>query len=98
MVEVPAETADTARRELDMLIERTRGEEPDPLTDDVFQARDELEAVLEAAEQTQISNRICTTMTDESVRFTDSDGNEIILSDREFRAAMTKYINHDELG
>lgn len=46
-VVVPAWVADTARRELDNLIDRTEDENPDPLTDRTFQARDAFEAALD---------------------------------------------------
>lgn len=45
-VNVSDETAEVALRELEMLIDRTAEDDPDPLQDDVFRARDELEEVL----------------------------------------------------
>ena len=41
-MEISDRTAEVALRELDILIERTAEDDPDPLQDDVFQARDEL--------------------------------------------------------
>lgn len=41
-IEISNETAEVALRELEMLIDRTADEDPDPLQDDVFRARDEL--------------------------------------------------------
>lgn len=49
-VEISKETAEVCRRELDMLIKETHDEEPDPLTDDVFHAVDELRDVLDTSE------------------------------------------------
>ena len=49
-VEISRETAEVCRRELDMLIKNTEDEEPDPLTDDVFHAVDELRDVLGVGE------------------------------------------------
>lgn len=49
-VEISQETAEVCRRELDMLIKETEDEEPDPLTDDVFHAVDELRDVLDVGE------------------------------------------------
>lgn len=49
MSETPSdETLEVALRELNILIDSTEDEEPDPLTDDVFRARNELEMVLES--------------------------------------------------
>lgn len=46
VVEVPWEAARVALRELDTLIEKTEDEEPDPLTDGVFKARDAFDDAL----------------------------------------------------
>lgn len=46
-VEISERTAEVAERELDLLIIETEDEDPDPLTDDVFQAREELREVLD---------------------------------------------------
>ena len=43
-VEISEETKEVALRELNILIDSTEGDDPDPLQDDVFQARDELES------------------------------------------------------
>lgn len=48
VVTISRDTARAALRELDALIERTEDEQPDPLTDGVFQARHELADVLDA--------------------------------------------------
>lgn len=49
-VEINAESAEVARRELELLIEETEGEEPDPLTDDVFRALSDISESLEEVE------------------------------------------------
>jgi hypothetical protein len=46
---VPVESAEVAHCELEILIEETVDEDPDPLTDDVFQTRDVLSAALTVA-------------------------------------------------
>lgn len=46
-VEVSVEAAEEALFELNTLIEETEDDDPDPLTDRTFRARDELEEVLE---------------------------------------------------
>lgn len=46
-VEVSERTAEVALRELEMLIDRTAEDDPDPLQDDIFQARHELEQELD---------------------------------------------------
>lgn len=46
-VEISREAAEVARRELDLLIEETEDEDPDPLTDDVFRAVSELRDALD---------------------------------------------------
>lgn len=43
---ITAMAAEVALRELNNLINDTKNEEPDPLTDDVFRARDEIAAAL----------------------------------------------------
>jgi hypothetical protein len=45
-VEISEETACEALDELEILIERTEEDDPDPLTDATFRARDELADVL----------------------------------------------------
>lgn len=50
-VEVSEETALVALRELRLLIESTEDEEPDPLQDDVFRARNELRDMFEADDE-----------------------------------------------
>lgn len=45
--EISTETKEVALRELNILIDTTEDEEPDPLQDDVFQARDELREEVE---------------------------------------------------
>jgi len=49
-VEISEETAEVCRRELDTLIDKTHEMEPNPLTDDVFHAVDELRDVLDVGE------------------------------------------------
>lgn len=46
-VEVSLDTAEVALRELNILIDSTEDEEPDPLQDDVFRARSELREVFD---------------------------------------------------
>ncbi len=46
-VKITERTAEVALQELEILIERTADDDPDPLQDDIFQARDELAEVLE---------------------------------------------------
>lgn len=48
---VSHDTARVALRELDILIDRTEGEEPDPLQSDIFDARDELQSRLRPDEK-----------------------------------------------
>lgn len=45
--ELSAETTEVALRELNILIEETTDDDPDPLTDDIFRARDELQAAVD---------------------------------------------------
>jgi hypothetical protein len=45
--EISVEAAEEAFFELDRLIDETEGDDPDPLTDRTFRARDELEEALE---------------------------------------------------
>jgi hypothetical protein len=54
---VPVESAEVAHRELAFLIEETADEEPDPLTDDVFEARDVFSAALTVAAAHQTEDR-----------------------------------------
>ena len=48
-VEIPRSTAHVAHRELELLIGTTEDQEYDPLTEDVFRARDQLSAALSEA-------------------------------------------------
>ena len=53
-VEVSREAARVALRELDTLIERTEDDEPDPLTDDVFKARDEFDDAVSGEDEDEL--------------------------------------------
>lgn len=67
-VEVSMRTVEVAWEELERLIRETDGQKPDPLTDSVFQARDELREGVERAEQAEAGEVEERMIEDEEVR------------------------------
>lgn len=97
MPEISPQAADTALFELNRLIDETEDEEPDPLTDQVFQARNELEDALSGSDSANVSDSITVFTTDDTVSLTDSDGQEMVMTRDEFRGVMAQFIKEGGL-
>lgn len=85
-------TAEVLLRELDMLINRSEGDEPDPLTEDVHRAREELKQVVEGRREVKINSYLRAVVTEESVTIEDEQHGEIALSGGAFESLIAEYV------